>query len=58
MSRLIQRFFPKIHEINQRYAEPRVKLSPGMRLVLVILRVYLVVLVLLLVFKFITIVAD
>jgi hypothetical protein len=54
MSTFIQKYFPKIHEINQRYAKPRVKLSKPMRIILFLLRCYLVLLVGLLVFKFVT----
>jgi hypothetical protein len=58
MSKFIEKHFPKIHEINERYAVPRVKLSKSMRLILFLLRCYLVGLVLLLVLKFVTTVSN
>ncbi len=45
----------RIREINQRYAAPRIQMSPPVRLSLLVLRVYLFVLVGLLVYKFVTI---
>jgi len=44
----------KIREINRRYAKPRIRLSRGARLALLALRLYLIVLVILLVYKFFT----
>lgn len=57
-SQFMQKYFPKVVEINQRYAKPRVKLSRSMKIILFILRCYLLLLVCLLVFKFITTVVD
>jgi hypothetical protein len=48
----------KIHEINRRYATPRIKMSTAVRASLLTLRVYLIVLVGLLVYKFITILTQ
>lgn len=42
----------KIHEINTKYATPRIKMSRGVRLALLFLRIYLILLVLLLGYKF------
>lgn len=42
----------KIHEINAKYEKPRIKMSRGVRLALLFLRVYLFLLVLLLGYKF------
>lgn len=50
-----QRLVNKIREINKRYANPRIKLSRGTRLTLLVLRLYLIILVLLLAYKFFTI---
>ena len=46
----------KIREINRRYAKPRIRLSRGTRLALLALRLYLIVLVVLLAYKFSTLV--
>ena len=48
----------KITEINQRYAHPKIKLSKTAAFALLGLRLYLIVLVLLLAYKFYTIVAG
>ncbi|MGB5185113.1 MAG: hypothetical protein WBO12_23415 [Xanthobacteraceae bacterium] len=48
----------KIHEINRRYATPRIKMSTAVRASLLTLRIYLIVLVGLLVYKFITILTQ
>ena len=42
----------KITEINQKYATPRIKMSRGVKIALLFLRLYLVLLVLLLGYKF------
>jgi hypothetical protein len=44
----------KIREINRRYAKPRIKLSRSVRLALLALRLYLIVLVILLAYRFST----
>jgi hypothetical protein len=44
----------KIREINRRYATPRIRMSPMVRLALLTLRLYLLVLVALLAYKFYT----
>lgn len=46
--------FAQIREINEKYAVPQIKTSAWTRLALILLRVYLIVLILLLVYKFIT----
>jgi len=48
----------RIREINRKYAAPRIEISPAVRVALLTLRIYLLVLVGLLVFKFYTIVAS
>lgn len=53
MPRTLSRLFLKIAEINRRYQEPRIELSAAVKAGLMFLRVYLVVLVCLMVYKFI-----
>ena len=45
--------FAKIRAINARYREPRIEMSGAVRLSLLVLRVYLLALVALMVYKFI-----
>jgi hypothetical protein len=49
----LKRLFRKIGEINQRYREPRIEMSRGVRAALEFLRIYLLFLVCLMVYKFI-----
>jgi hypothetical protein len=44
----------KIKEINQKYSKPRIKMSRNVRIVLLSLRIYLIFLILLLAYKFVT----
>ncbi|HTP64963.1 MAG TPA: hypothetical protein VMJ66_06195 [Geobacteraceae bacterium] len=46
--------FAKVREINRKYAKPSVEMSPWVKGSLLFLRVYLVFLVGLLIYKFIT----
>jgi hypothetical protein len=46
----------KITRINQKYATPKIKMSPGVKYALLFLRLYLIFLVLLLLYKFWTII--
>ena len=46
--------FEKIREINRKYAKPRVTMTPAVRFALLLLRLYLVAMVALLLYKFIT----
>ena len=46
----------KVREINRRYAKPRITMSPGVKLALLGLRLYLILLVVLLGYKFFTII--
>ena len=46
--------FDQIREINKKYAVPQIKTNAWTTFALIMLRVYLVVLILLLVYKFIT----
>lgn len=50
--------FAKISAINVRYREPRIEMSGAVRLSLLVLRVYLLALVGLMIYKFILIVAH
>ena len=54
----LRRLFRKIGEINQRYREPRIEMSGAVRLSLLALRVYLLALVALMVYKFVLIVTQ
>ncbi len=53
----LQRFTAKIREINQRYSKPHIEMSRGVRISLLALRIYLLLLVTLIVYKFVTILA-
>lgn len=48
--------FGKIIEINERYANPKILMTPTVKYSLLLLRAYLIFLLLLLVFKFITVI--
>ena len=49
----IERRFAKILEINRRYAEPQIPMTRTVKVVLLFLRLYLIVLVIILAYKFI-----
>ena len=49
----LKRLFRKIGEINQRYREPRIRMSPAVKAALLFLRVYLLFLVCLMAYKFV-----
>jgi flagellar biosynthesis/type III secretory pathway M-ring protein FliF/YscJ len=49
-------FVRQVREINKKYATPKVKMTPMVKYALLFLRIYLIVLVLLLGFKFFTII--
>ena len=51
----INQFFSKIREINKRYSKPTVEMSAAVKFSLAILRIYLFLLVVLMVYKFITV---
>ena len=53
MSASLKRLFHKIGEINHRYREPRIEMSTGVKASLLFLRIYLLFLVCLMVYKFI-----
>ena len=54
MLKSIRDFINKIKEINRRYATPRIKMTKWTKFALFMLRVYLVFLIAILLYKFIT----
>jgi len=54
----MRNFFGKFSAINSRYREPRIAMSGAVRLSLLILRVYLLALVALMIYKFVLIVTQ
>ncbi|MGA2378950.1 MAG: hypothetical protein ABSG85_06540 [Spirochaetia bacterium] len=52
------RLFGRVREINQKFRTPHVKMTPGVKLALLLLRVYLLLLVGILFFKFFTLIAG
>jgi hypothetical protein len=58
MIRRFARVARKFRSINARYATPRIQMSVAVRTSLLVLRVYLVLLVLLLLYKFATLVGN
>lgn len=54
MTKSFKQFAQKIRDINQRYSEPHIDMSPAVRFSLMALRFYLLFLVSLMVYKFIT----
>ena len=54
--RMINQFISKIREINKRYGKPKIEMSKGVSFSLAVLRIYLFLLVLLMVYKFITVI--
>ena len=54
----ISRHFSKITEINRKYATPKIKMTKWVRIALMGLRIYLIVLVIILVYKFFTLVRQ
>ncbi len=51
-------FYQAVHEINQKYKEPRIKVTPMVSAALLMLRLYLIGMVLILAYKFITLVVH
>jgi hypothetical protein len=49
---MIRGWTEKIHEINKKYGKPRITMSPAVRYSLLFLRLYLLLLVVLLGYKF------
>lgn len=54
MTNPLGRAIAKIREINRRYSKPRIKLSRGTRIALLSLRLYLLFLIALLLYRLIT----
>ena len=50
----VRRSVDKVREINRRYAKPRIKMSPMVKFSLIMLRLYLIFLVGLLIFRLLT----
>lgn len=57
LSRTIDGWTAKVKEINEKYREPRLKMTPLIRYSLLILRLYLIMLVIILAYKFYTVVS-
>ena len=55
--RTFKRWTAKIKEINKRYSQPRLKMTPLVKVSLLVLRLYLIMLVIILVYKFYTVVS-
>jgi hypothetical protein len=51
---LLRRPLEKVREINRRYSTPRIHMSRTVKISLIVLRVYLIAMVLILVYKFVT----
>lgn len=56
MLRSVSRLTRKIRSVNERYREPRIGMSRGVRISLMVLRVYLLLLVALMLYKFVSMV--
>lgn len=54
---MFKKFTQKIHEINRKYAHPRLVMSGPVKICLLLLRCYLLLLIGLLLYKFITVLA-
>lgn len=54
MANTFKSFVGKIREINHRYNKPHIEMSLGVKITLIALRIYLLFLVSLMVYKFIT----
>ena len=51
-------FFGAIREINEKYKTPRIKMTPMVSLSLLMLRLYLISMLLLLLYKFVSVVIQ
>ena len=56
-SRTFRGWTAKIKEINKKYSKPRLKMTPLVKASLLVLRLYLIMLVVILVYKFYTVVS-
>ena len=52
MIHFIKKWFEKINEINRKYSTPRIKMTRSVKIALFMLRFYIIILVLILVYKF------
>ena len=57
LGRTFKRWTAKIKEINKKYSQPRLKMTPLVKVSLLVLRLYLIMLVIILVYKFYTVVS-
>ncbi|VVB64344.1 Uncharacterised protein [uncultured archaeon] len=57
LGRTFKRWTAKIKEINEKYSQPRLKMTPLVKVSLLVLRLYLIMLVVILVYKFYTVVS-
>lgn len=55
---VLRNLIAKISAINSRYREPRIEMSGAVRLSLLVLRIYLLALVALMIYKFVLIVTQ
>jgi hypothetical protein len=53
---LVKEWKRKVEKINQKYSKPRLKMTPLVKISLLALRIYLIMLVIILVYKFYTLV--
>jgi hypothetical protein len=56
VQKFFQKHFHRIHEINRQYATPRIQMTKPVKIILLVLRLYLLLLVGILIFKFITLI--
>jgi len=56
MANPIRNLINKIHEINQKYSKPKIRMSRPVRLALLSLRLYLIFLIVMLLYRFLTLV--
>lgn len=53
---MMNRIIGSVKDINQKYHQPRVQITPGVKFALLALRLYLLAMVILLLYKFITLI--
>jgi hypothetical protein len=56
MKNPIKNLVKQIREINQKYSKPRIKMSRSVKIALLSLRLYLIFLIIMLLYRFITLV--
>ena len=56
MANPIKNLINKIREINQKYSKPRIQMSRSVKLALLALRLYLIFLIVMLLYRFLTLV--